>query len=94
MRLGYYNEENTMTTGFEKAKLSTLIALRENLLSGLDIVAEHISTKTFEISPKEGAAPPSQAGTLTLNLLLVIEDELEARVVGYERVVDPKFRTS
>lgn len=83
-----------MTTGFEHAKTSTLITLRENLLNGLDVVAGHISTGTFEISPKDGAAPPSQAGTLTLNLLLVLEDELESRIAGYARVVDPKFKSN
>lgn len=81
-----------MTTGFENAKTKTLLTLRENLLQGLSIVAGHLFVGTFEVSPKEGAAPPSQAGTLTLNLLLVLEDELESRIAGYERVVDPKFR--
>ena len=81
-----------INTGFENAKTSTLMILRENLLVGLDVVEGHIATGTFEVIGEKGEAPPSQAGTLTLNLLLVLEDELESRIAGYERVVDPRFK--
>ena len=49
--------------------------------------------RSQNVSKKEGAAPPSQSGWLTLILLVGIEDELEARIKGFERVIDPKMLT-
>jgi hypothetical protein len=72
---------------FDNASVETLYATRDRLLAGLDKVAERIAAGTFHVSVKEGQAPPSQAGQLTLSLLLQVEDALEAMVPGYQRVV-------
>ena len=85
-------ESNVDTkTGHEDADTEVLLALRDNLVSGLQVVAGHFERGTAEISKKEGAAPPSQSGWLTLILLLGIEDELETRVRGFERAISPKL---
>lgn len=73
--------------GFEKATTAVLLQTQRNLLSGLSLVAKHLEEGTFEISLKEGSAPPSQAGCLTLALLLSVEDELESRILGFKRTV-------
>jgi len=80
-------------TGHEDADTDTLMAIRQNLVNGLKVVAEHFQKGTQNVSKKEGAAPPSQSGWLTLILLVGIEDELEARIKGFERVIDPKMLT-
>lgn len=78
-------------TGHEDVSTEVLLVIQSNLLKGLGIVAEHLAAGTFEVSKKEGAAPPSQSGCLTVILLLGIEDELEARILGFQRTIDPKL---
>lgn len=78
-------------TSHENVSTETLFAIQRNLLKGLDLVGEHIAAGTFRVSKKEGSAPPSQAGWLTLILLLGIEDELEARIRGFQRTIDPRL---
>lgn len=75
------------------AKTSTeaLLETRKNLLKGLGLVGEHIEKGTFKLAVKEGSAPPSEAGWLILTLLLDVEDELESRILGFERAVDPRM---
>jgi hypothetical protein len=58
---------------------STLLIVRENLLRGLDVIADHLDAGTFDVQPKPGACPPSQAGQLTLTLLNGIDAELARR---------------
>jgi hypothetical protein len=77
--------------GFEETSTEALLVIQGNLLSGLGIVAKHLEDGKFNVSAKEGAACPSQSGCLTLWLLLGVEDELESRVLGFERVLDPKL---
>ncbi len=76
--------------GLEQASTEALLGIQGNLLKGLGIVAEHLDAGTFNKSVKEGAAPPSQSGWLTLMLLMSVEDELESRILGFERVIDPR----
>ncbi len=77
--------------GFEEADTETLLLIQSNLFDGLAAVAKHFEAGTAEIPKKEGAAPPSQSGWLTLTLLVSVEDELEARILGFQRVVDPEL---
>jgi hypothetical protein len=76
---------------FENATTAALLVIQENLLHGLAIVAQHHEAGTFNVSAKVGAAPPSQSGNLTLSLLLGVEDELEARILGFKRSIDPQL---
>jgi hypothetical protein len=69
----------------------SLLEIQSNLLKGLENVAGHLAAGTFEVSKKEGSAPPSQSGWLGLILLLNIEDELECRIRGFKRTIDPKM---
>lgn len=77
--------------GFEKASTEALLVIQGNLLNGLGVVAEHVEAGTFKVAAKEGSAPPSQSGNLTLALLLVVEDVLETRVLGFKRSIDLKL---
>lgn len=77
--------------GFEETSTEALLVVQGNLLQGLAVVAKYFEDGTAEISKKEGAAPPSQSGWLTLILLLEVEDELEARIRGFKRAVDPSW---
>ena len=77
--------------GHEDVSTETLLVLQENLLNGLATVAKNLETGTFEVPKKAGAAPPSQSGWLSVTLLLGIEDELEARIRGFKRSIDPQL---
>ncbi len=79
---------DTMSS-FEKNSTEVLLQIRENLLGGLGLVGKHIEAGTFKLSVKEGSAPPSQGGWLTLILLMEVEDELESRILGFQRFVRP-----
>lgn len=63
----------------ERASDETLLAIRDNLLNGLDLVAKSLEAGTFNKVGKKGAAPPSQAGQLTLGMLVSVNNELVAR---------------
>lgn len=75
----------------EKTSTEALLATQERLLGGLEIIAQHMEGGTFKTAAKEGAAPPAQAGWLTLIFLLIVEDELESRILGFPRTLDPKL---
>jgi hypothetical protein len=78
-------------TGHEDVATETLLVIQENLINGLKIVAGHFIAGTQNASKKVGATPPSQFGHLVLALLLGVEDELESRILGFQRTVDPKL---
>lgn len=65
--------------GIAAAKTETLLVIRSNLLKGLDLVAKSLQTGTFNEVGKKGAAPPSQAGQLTLGMLVSVNNELVTR---------------
>lgn len=66
-------------TGFERYPTAVLLATRDNLLRGLDLVATHIAAGTFDTIPAGKASPPNQSGHLTLILLRGVDAELERR---------------
>ncbi len=66
-------------TGFERASTKTLRVIQGNLRRGLDEIAQRIADGTFHTIGTKGAAPPSQAGQLTLALLDGVDDELSRR---------------
>lgn len=70
--------------GVERASDATLLAIRDNLLAGLDLVARSLVDGTFDKVGKKGAAPPSQAGQLTLGMLISVNNALVAR--GYRTI--------
>ncbi|MFY1595583.1 hypothetical protein [Micromonospora sp. WMMD737] len=69
-------------TGFEQASTATLLTIRGNLRRGLDEVATALDAGTFHRVGPKGAAPPSQAGQLTLSLLDGVDGELSRRRVS------------
>jgi hypothetical protein len=64
-------------TGFENTPTEVLLALRANLLAGLDEVARHLDAGTFHTLRK--ASCPSQSGQLTVVLLEGIDAVLAHR---------------
>lgn len=56
-----------------------LLVIRENLLRGLQLVADRIEDGTFHNVGPHGAAPPSQSGQITLALLEGVDAELADR---------------
>lgn len=70
--------------GLAAASDRTLLQVRQNLLDGLDRVAESIDNGTLDRVGRGGQAPPRESGGLTLTLLRAVEDELELR--GHTRV--------
>jgi hypothetical protein len=65
--------------GFEQVSTETLTVIRDNLLRGLERVAETIADGSFETVGPKGAAPPSQSGQTTLALLAGVDAELDSR---------------
>jgi hypothetical protein len=65
--------------GITEASTEVLLVVRANLLRGLDEVARHVDAGTFALARAGGAAPPSEAGWVTLVLLGRVEDELSRR---------------
>lgn len=74
--------------GVEAASDETLLVLRDNLLTGLSRVAEHLEAGTFDVVGEKGKAPPSQSGSLTLVLLVAVNNALVAR--GHETIFREK----
>jgi hypothetical protein len=66
-------------TGFSEKDTEVLLKIRSNLLNGLSEVDRQLQLGNFNLVGPKGAAPPSQAGHLTLALLLAIQEELTAR---------------
>ncbi len=56
-----------------------LRVIRQNLLRGLDRVAEHIAAGTVNEIPAGKSSPPAQSGQLTLILLSAVDAELTTR---------------
>jgi hypothetical protein len=81
-------------TGHEDVSTEALLVIQSNLLNGLEVVGQSIAAGTFHKAAKAGACTPAEFGHLPLWLLLGIEDELEARIPGFQRTIDPKlFKT-
>lgn len=68
-----------VAAGFSNASTATLVAVRANLLNGLNLVAQHLDAGTFHAIPPGKASPPSESGQLTLALLAGIDAELTVR---------------
>lgn len=66
---------------FATSPTEVLLAVRLNLLRGLDRVAEHIEADTFHDVPSGKSSSPAQAGQLTLVLLSTVDAELSTRGV-------------
>lgn len=66
-------------TGFEETSTKNLLVIRENLVKGIQAVADSLDRGTFhQIGPK-GEASPAIAGQLTWILFQAVEEELERR---------------
>lgn len=65
--------------GFADSSTAALLAIRENLLGGLDLVAGHVAAGTFTTVGSKGSAPPCQSGQLTMVLLAGVDAELAVR---------------
>lgn len=70
--------------GLTTARSETLLVIRDNLLAGLDRVAEARRDGTYDTPGPKGEAPPRESGCLTLALLGVVNATLVGR--GYETV--------
>jgi hypothetical protein len=68
--------------GLKNASTETLLVIRDNLLKGLDKVAEHLENGTLDVSPGEKQNPPRAGGQLTLMLLTVVNSILDERGVA------------
>jgi len=66
-------------SSFSQYTTETLLTTRKNLLQGLEKISETIEAGSFHTVGPKGAAPPSQAGQLTLALLLLVQEELGSR---------------
>lgn len=66
-------------SGFATVSTAVLLAIRDNLLTGLDRVAASLDDGTFDVCGPKGAAPPAQSGLLTLGLLDGVDRELAKR---------------
>lgn len=66
-------------SGFAATSTAILLAIRENLLAGLDQVAASLEDGTFTACGPKGSAPPAQSGLLTLALLDGVNRELATR---------------
>jgi hypothetical protein len=68
--------------GLKNANTDALLVIRDNLLKGLDKVAEHLENGTLDVSPGEKQNPPRAGGELTLMLLTVVNSILDERGVA------------
>lgn len=64
--------------GFARATTETLLAIRANLLKGIDRVVEHLDSGTLHERGSK-ASTPAEAGCITLGLLRQIDKELRNR---------------
>jgi hypothetical protein len=71
-----------MDDGLTRAKTEHLLVIRDNLLKGLDKVAEHLDNGTLDVSPGEKQNPPRAGGELTLLLLAKVNEILDKRGVA------------
>jgi hypothetical protein len=70
------------TDGLTTTSTENLLVIRDNLLSGLDKVAEHVDAGTLDVAPGPKVNPPRGAGTLTLLLLMRVNEILDTRGVA------------
>lgn len=69
--------------GLEAAPTENLLIIRENLLKGLDKVAEHIENGTLDVgNPEKKENPPRVGGQLVLMLLAKVNEILDRRGVA------------
>jgi hypothetical protein len=69
--------------GLTRAKTEHLLVIRDNLLKGLDKVAEHIENGTLDVGdPANKVNPPRAGGELTLMLLARVNEILDKRGVA------------
>lgn len=69
--------------GLERQSTENLLIIRENLLKGLDKVAEHLDNGTLHIgNPEKKENPPFAGGQLTLLLLCKVNEILDKRGVA------------
>jgi hypothetical protein len=69
--------------GLESAKTENLLVIRDNLLKGLDKVAEHLNNGTLDVGdPAKKVNPPRAGGELTLLLLAKVNEILDKRGVA------------
>lgn len=57
----------------------TLLAIRQNLLKGLDKVAEHVDKGTLRVIAAGRASSPGEAGRISLGMLTRLDEELADR---------------
>lgn len=62
--------------GFAEADRETLLAVRGNLLRGLDTLAAHVRADTLHVVPKGASTPPAASGWL----MVVLLEDLTAQV--------------
>lgn len=68
---------------FSNIPTPTLLKTWSNLKEGLDKVAKSLEDGSFNIPREKGAAPPSQAGQLTLAFAVAVDAELDKRRVKH-----------
>lgn len=68
---------------FSSIPTPTLLKTWSNLKKGLDLVAKSLEDGSFNTPREKGAAPPSQAGQLTLAFALAVDTELSKRKVKH-----------
>ncbi len=68
---------------FSNIPTPTLLKTWSNLKQGLDKVAKSLEDGSFNTPPARGAAPPSQAGQLTLAFAAAVDAELTKRKVQH-----------
>lgn len=78
-RADQHRSPSDSASGLERVSAETLLAIRSNLLQGLDLIAASLKNGTFHKVGKKGMAPPSQAGQLTLGMLVSVNNELVSR---------------
>jgi hypothetical protein len=65
--------------GFARASTGTLLAIRANLLKGLDQVVNHLDAGTLHVVDHKRSSSPAEAGRVTLGLLDQVDKELKNR---------------
>lgn len=65
--------------GFAEADRATLLAVRRNLLSGLDGLVRHAEAGTLHATADGAHSPPVASGWLAVALLDQVNAELRAR---------------
>lgn len=72
-------------TDLAKRDTDVLLIIRDNLISGLDKVVEHMDNGTMDVLMSEKGSTPRQSGAFTLMLLAQVNEILS------ERGIDQKW---